>query len=385
VSPLRGFNKKKTKNMNILILNWRDIEHPEAGGAEVHLFEIFGRLVSNNGYKVTLLTTRFKDCQERTVCRGIEVIRLGDNYLFDQQAPSLIKKLLKTRKFDCIIDDVNKLPFYSFRHFPNIPCCVFFHHLFGKTVFKLTNFPMALYVYLKESGYGRNYGKTPGCAVSKSTADELLKQGFDASKLSVIENGIDIEKYCPNDTVTRDDNLLLYVGRLKKYKRVDHILEAMSVLNGEGRAVALAVVGVGDDLPRLKKRAAELGVIDKVNFAGFVDEDQKIDYLRKAAVFVNPSEKEGWGITNIEASACATPVAANDAPGLRDSVVDNETGLLYKTDDVVSLTEALRKLLDDRELRKRMGMSGRLWAEKFSWDASAERVGEWLRKVVRER
>jgi glycosyltransferase involved in cell wall biosynthesis len=371
--------------MNILILNWRDMEHPEAGGAEVHLFEIFGRIAANNGCNVTLLTARFKGCEKHAAIRGIEVLRYGNNYIFDRQAPSLVKKLLKTRRFDCIIDDVNKLPFYSNRRFKGIPCCAFFHHLFGKTVFRLTNFPMALYVYLAERGYGRKYGKTPCCAVSRSTADELLKLGFDARNLSVIENGIDIDKYCPDGAVAREDNLLLYVGRLKRYKRVDRILEAMFALSKEGRAVTLAVVGTGDDLPRLKKRAAELGLADRVNFAGFVDEERKINYLRKSAIFVNPSEKEGWGITNIEASACATPVVANDAPGLRDSVVDNETGLLYRTDDVASLTESLRKLLGDGELRKRMGTRGRRWAEKFSWDASAGRVWEWLRKTVCEK
>ncbi|GBU21583.1 glycosyltransferase [Fibrobacteres bacterium R8-0-B4] len=371
--------------MNILILNWRDIQHPEAGGAEVHLFEIFSRLVSNNGYNVTLLTTRFKNCEKHTMHRGIEILRYGNNYTFNRQSPSFIKKILKDKQFDCIIDDVNKLPFYSNKRFPNIPCCAFFHHLFGRTVFQLTNFPMALYVYLTEKKYGRNYGKIPCCAVSKSTADELLKQGVDAGNLTIIENGIDIDKYCPDESVIREDDLLLYVGRVKKYKRVDHILYAMDALRKSGRTLRLAVVGAGDDLPRLKRLAAELNIADRVDFAGFVDEDKKIEYLRKSALFVNPSEKEGWGITNIEASACAAPVLANDAPGLRDSVVDNETGLLYKTDDVASLTESLKKLLDDGELRKRMGVSGRRWAERFSWDASAGRVGEWLRKIVCER
>jgi len=373
--------------MNILILNWRDIQHPEAGGAEVHLFEIFSRLAADNGDNVTLLTTRFKGCEERTVCRGIEILRYGNNYLFNRQAPSFIKKLLKdkNRRFDCIIDDVNKLPFYSNRRFPNIPCCVFFHHLFGKTVFQLTNFPMALYVYLTERRYGRNYGKTHCCAVSRSTADELLKQGFDERKLSIIENGIDVDRYCPDESVKRDDDLLLYVGRVKKYKRVDYILSAMSILRKSGRTLRLAVVGTGDDLPRLKKLAADLGLADKIDFAGFVDESKKIEYLRRSVLFVNASEKEGWGITNIEASACALPVVANNAPGLRDSVVDNETGLLYKENDVASLTESLKRLLDDAELRKQMGERGRRWAEKFSWDASAGRVGEWLRKIVCEK
>jgi glycosyltransferase involved in cell wall biosynthesis len=371
--------------MNILILNWRDIEHPEAGGAEVHLFEIFSRLVNSCGHSVTLLTTRFKGCEKRTVIRGMEVLRLGNNYLFNWQAPLIVKKLIETKRYDCVIDDVNKLPFYSNLRFPSIPCGVFFHHLFGKTVFSLTNPPMALYVYLMERASARLYNGTPCCAVSASTAEELVKRGFDRRNLSIIENGIDVDRYCPDESAGREDDLLLYVGRVKKYKRIDHILLAMSILERTGRALRLAVVGAGDDLPRLKKLAAELGLAGRVDFAGFVDEGRKIEYLRRAAVFVNASEKEGWGITNIEASACATPVVANDAPGLRDSVVDNETGLLCKWNDAASLAGALEKLLDNGELRKRIGARGRIWAQKFSWDASAGRVGEWLQKITQKK
>jgi glycosyltransferase involved in cell wall biosynthesis len=360
------------------------MEHPEAGGAEVHFFELFGRL-ADKGYNVTLLTTRFKGCEERTVYRGVEVLRRGNNFIFNRQTPSIIKKLLKTKQYDCIIDDVNKLPFNSNRHFPSIPCGAFFHHLFGKTVFGLTNWPMAMYVYLMEKKYARMYGKIQCCTVSPSTASELVKMGFDERNLSIIENGIDTSLYCPDDSVTREDDLLLYVGRLKRYKRVDNIIEAMSLLDKKGCLTRFAVVGTGDDLPRLKKRAKALGIEDRVEFVGFVDENKKIEFLRKAAIFVNPSEKEGWGITNIEASACGTPVVANDAPGLCDSVVDNETGLLYRENDVLALSESIKKMLDDRELRKNFAERGRLWALKFSWDASALKVEEWLKKIVHEK
>jgi glycosyltransferase involved in cell wall biosynthesis len=370
--------------MNILALNWRDMEHPEAGGAEVHFFEIFSRLVEK-GYDVTLLTTRFKGCSERAVCRGVEVLRLGSNVLFNWQAPFLIKKLLRERRFDCIIDDVNKLPFYSNRWFPRIPCGALFHHLFGGTVFSIAGPLTGAYVYITEKFYARAYGNVLCCAVSPSTAAELVKQGLDRERLTVIENGIDTERYCPDESVKREEDLLLYVGRLKKYKRVDDILEAMSILEKNGRAVRLAVVGTGDDLPRLKKRSLKLGLNDRVEFAGFVNENKKIEYIRRAAIFVNPSEKEGWGITNIEAAACRTPVVANNAPGLCDSVVDNETGLLYDKNDARSLASSIRKLLDDGRLRERFGINGRAWAEKFSWDASARRVEDWLRKIVPEK
>jgi glycosyltransferase involved in cell wall biosynthesis len=156
----------------------------------------------------------------------------------------------------------------------------------------------------------------------------------------------------------------------------------MKILEDKGRKVRLAVVGAGDDMPRLKRRSLQLGLEDRVEFAGFVNENKKIEYMRRAAVFVNPSEKEGWGITNVEAAACGTPVVANNAPGLCDSVVDNETGLLYDENDVRSLALSIQKLLDDGRLRERFGINGRAWAEKFSWDASARRVEDWLLKIV---
>ncbi|MCL2218381.1 MAG: glycosyltransferase family 4 protein [Chitinispirillia bacterium] len=371
--------------MNILALNWRDMEHPEAGGAEVHFTETFSRLV-DKGHNVTLLTTRFKGCRPDTICRGIEVLRHGSNFTFNWEAPFIIKKALKAKKYDCIIDDVNKLPFYSNVWFKSIPCAVFYHHLFGKTVFGLTNPPMALYVYLMERVSPRIYSKTACCAVSTSTAEELVRHGMDKSGLTVIENGIDINRYCLDKSIQRDDDLLVFVGRLKKYKRVDAILEAMSIIeNNSGRKLKLSVIGTGDDLLRLKKRAGGLGLEGRVDFVGFVDEDKKIELLRKAAIFVNPSEKEGWGITNIEAAACGVPVVANDAPGLRDSVVDSETGFLYANNDVQALASSIQKLLDDGRLKERLGINGRAWAEKFSWDASAKRIEEWLLKIVSEK
>jgi glycosyltransferase involved in cell wall biosynthesis len=368
--------------MNILVLNWRDIEHPEAGGAEVHFFEIFGRLVGK-GYGVTLLTTRFKNSAKRTTCRGINVLRYGSNYIFNWEAPFIVKRLLKTERYDCVIDDVNKLPFYTNRWLPEVKCGAFFHHLFGRTVFGLAFPPMALYVYVMEKLYGWMYRNVQCCAVSPSTAVELEKQGIGKRNLSIIENGIDVSRYCPDNSVVREDDLLVYVGRLKKYKRVDYILEAMRSIEKKGQKLRLAVIGSGDDLTRLRKRSNELGLADRVDFMGFVDEDKKIELLRKAVVFVNPSEKEGWGITNIEASACGTPVLANNAPGLRDSVIDNETGLLYRENDVASLAESLERLLGDKEVRERIGERGSLWAQKFSWDASARKVEEWLLKIVR--
>jgi glycosyltransferase involved in cell wall biosynthesis len=149
-----------------------------------------------------------------------------------------------------------------------------------------------------------------------------------------------------------------------------------------GKRVRLAIAGTGDHEQNLVAYARELGVTQQVRFLGFVDEATKIDLYRRAAVFVNPSIKEGWGITNIEAGACGTAVVANNAPGLRDSVRNNETGLLYKENDCDDLVRCLVAVLDDQALRTRFEAGGRAHALGFSWDESARRMEAWVKEAV---
>jgi glycosyltransferase involved in cell wall biosynthesis len=103
--------------------------------------------------------------------------------------------------------------------------------------------------------------------------------------------------------------------------------------------------------------------------------------LQRATLFVNPSHKEGWGITNIEANACGTAVVANDAPGLRDSVLHGKTGLIYKSNDRDDLSRCIDDLLKDPARRESLEREGREWALSFSWDSSAAKVEEWLDQV----
>lgn len=367
--------------MDILIINWRDIEHPEGGGAEIHLHEIFSRLV-RKGHAVTLLTTAFPGAEREKDIGGIRVLRWGHTFTFNWEAPLLVRRLLADGQVDCIVDDVNKIPFFSPRWFPSAPTCAFFHHLFGKTVFELTNLPCALYVLMLERLSGWGYRNVPCCTVSKSTADDLAAHGFDRERIVVIENSVDTDRYSPVPAVAKEPGLLLYAGRLKSYKNVELLLDALASLLSRGRDLRLVVSGTGDHEPALKARAERLGLRERVRFMGYTEEERQIDLYRRATLFVNTSLKEGWGITNIEAGACGTAVVANDAPGLRDSVVDGETGLLYRENDRAHLEECIERLLDDESLRGRLESGGRTWALRFSWDRSAERVEEWLSKAV---
>ena len=360
--------------MNILVLNWRDSKHPQAGGAEVHFHEIFKRFVKN-GHRVFLLATRWPGSSKEDEQDGITVYRWGHTYLFNWEAPFLVKKVLGRHLIDCIIDDVNKLPFFSPQWFPKRKCGVIFHHLFGATVFELTAYPLARYVQCMERLSAKAYRNTPCCTVSQSTAGELIERGFPKDGIRIIPNSVDTDLYSPDSSVAKEPDLLVYTGRLKKYKNIEIVLDAVRRLSRNGKRLRLAIAGAGDHEKNLTTYSRALGVDGQIQFLGFVDEAIKIDLYRRAVAFVNPSLKEGWGITSIEAGACGTAVIANDAPGLRDSVRNNETGLLYKENDCNDLVRCLEIVIGDKALRENFERAGRLHAQMYSWDQSARTMG----------
>jgi glycosyltransferase involved in cell wall biosynthesis len=368
--------------MNLLVLNWRDMKHPEAGGAEVHFQEIFKRLVQKD-HSVTLLTTRFRGSEREDRQDDIRVLRWGHTYTFNWEAPLLIRRLLREQQFDCVIDDVNKIPFFTPRWFTKRSVCAFYHHLFGRTVFDLAPYPLALYVRFLERRSAWGYRDVPCCTVSKSTKADLVAHGFRADNIKIIENSVDTDRYVPPPTRDlKDAATLVFAGRLKRYKNVALAIEALAALKQKHPSIRLVVAGAGDDVEHLKSRARELNVDDRVEFAGFISEEEKIKLMQRATVFVNPSHKEGWGITNIEANACGTAVVANDAPGLRDSVRHEQTGLLYKENDKDDFIRSIELLLDDPEKREAYETQGRQWALSFSWDSSAQKVEEWLTQII---
>ena len=138
------------------------------------------------------------------------------------------------------------------------------------------------------------------------------------------------------------------------------------------------IVGAGDYMENLKAQVSSLELDNSVEFTGFVSKERKLEILRKSHVAVLPSLKEGWGLTNIEANAVGTTVVAADSPGLRDSVSDNVSGLLYKYGDIEEMTDKLMMILQDDSLRKNLEAGALKWSAKFDWDISAKQFEKLL-------
>lgn len=368
--------------MNILVVNWQDRRNPQGGGAETHLHEIFGRL-AERGHDVTLLVSGWPGSASRERVDGMEVHRAGGRYTFTLAAPVYYRKRLKDCAFDIMVEDLNKVPLFS-PWWATHRLALLAHHLFGVTAFQEASVPVATATWLLERPLGRVYRAVPTMAVSRSTARDLGERGLPESEIAVIPNGVDIERYGPGDPATRfEAPTLLYLGRLKRYKRVDLPIRAVAALRAEGRGLRLVIAGTGDHADALRDLAHELDVSDAVEFRGYVSEEEKLELFRRAWIHVLTSPKEGWGITNLEAAASATPTIASDSPGLRDSVVDGQTGFLVPHDDVVALTDRIRALLDDPSLREQLGANALRFAQRFTWDRAADDTEAFLAEAAR--
>lgn len=363
--------------MKILVVNWLDRENPQAGGAEVHLHEIFGRLASR-GHEVTLLCSGWPDSASRCELDGIEVHRVGGRYSFSLVAPWYFRRHLQALEYDVIVEDLNKVPVFA-PLWSTVPVILIVHHLFGSTAFQEASFPVAAATWLLELPVPRVFRDLPVVVVSDSTRLDLVARGMDPERIVVIPNGVDLERLTPEPNGERSESpTLLYLGRLKKYKRIDLIILALAELRDRGVACRLIVAGKGDHRGALERQCQELGLSDRIVFPGFVSEEEKLGLLRSSWLHVLTSPKEGWGIIIIEAAACGTPSVASDSPGLRDSVIDGETGVLVPHGASRRLADELQRLLNDQRAREAMGREARLFAEGFGWDESADAMEAML-------
>ncbi len=311
---------------------------------------------------------------------GIRILRRGHWFAANLALRAAYKRELRGEHFDVVIEDINKLPFFAPR-WANAPVLAVVPNLFGTTVFAETGPLEAAYVLLHEALIPRVYRATPFLAISESTRDDLVRRGIAAAHVSVVHCGLDHERFRPS-APKADRPTVVFLGRLRKYKGVDVLLDAFAEVRRKLPDVRLDIVGNGPHRRSLETRARRLGLGDAVTFGGYVSAQEKVARLSAAHVSVCPSPKEGWGLTVIESNACGTAVIASRSPGLVDSVRDGESGILVPHGDVKSLADAMLRVLGDPELRARLESQGLAWARTFTWDRCADEAYAVLERFL---
>ena len=369
---------------HLLAVNFRDPGHPEAGGAELHLEEILVEAV-RQGLRVTWLAAGFPGGIPDTEHRGIHVMRRGTWWSFNLVVPDVLRREFSSPPPDLVIEDINKAPCLT-PLWSAAPVAAIVPHLFGATAFREATLPVALYVVALEALIPGVYRGSRFLAISESTRDDLVRRGVPASRIAVVHCGLDHAAYHPDPAMGRSPQpTLVFVGRLRRYKGLDWVLRAMPRVLARRPETRLLVIGDGPHRAALERAARRLGIVHAVEFLGFLPRAEKVRHLQRAWALVQPSPKEGWGLTVVEAGACGTAVVAADSPGLRDSVRDGRTGLLVPFDDDPRLSEALLRVLDDPALRESLGAAGIEWAARFTWPDCARRSLDALLAAARDR
>jgi glycosyltransferase involved in cell wall biosynthesis len=354
--------------VRFLAVNWRDIADPLGGGAELHLHEILRRAVTA-GHEVDLVVAAYPGAAARDEIDGVHVHRRGHWLVANWVLPWVVRRLLHRHRYDLVIDDINKIPFYAPLYSGTVPVVAVVPHLFGATVFRETNPLFAAYVWAAERAIPLVYRDVDFLAISPSTRDDLAGRGVAADRIHVIYCGLDQTRFALAEPPPRSSEPLLVTwSRLRRYKSIDVVLRAFQQVRQQLPDARLVVVGRGPDENRLRRLAQRLDLGASVEFSGYLAHADLVSLLHRAHVFLNPSPKEGWGLTVVEANQCGLPVVASDRPGLRDSVRPGQTGLLVPYGDVDAFAAAALRLLREPALWERLHAGARRWAGGFSWE-----------------
>lgn len=336
------------------------------GGAEVFVTE-FCRRMRLAALEAELFCPAGRPLVGYAASRGITCVGWKTRGKLDPLTVVRLAKLVRRGRFDVVhthLSTASLLGAIAAR-LSGVPSVAHVHGLNTATCFRLS---------------------TRVIAVSSAVRDHLCAQGLGEGKISVVHNGVDTESFRPIPSadakrslgLDTDGVMLGVFGRLSEEKGQRVALEAMFLLTVDRLDARLTIVGQGPDLDSLRVSARALGIEDRVEFVGFLDDVR--GWMSACDVVVAPSLREGLGLAAIEAMALERPVVASSAGGLKEVVEDGTTGFLVAPNDPRALADRLSLLIDRPDLRDRMGRLGRLRVlEHFEIEKQMGKVIEHLR------
>src|SRR3954468_11667349 len=347
---------------HILLLTDRDWTHPQGGGTGANLF---GQVAFwlEWGYRVTVVAGTYEGAEPVSrPAPGLELHHMGSRVTVFPRAAWGVRRGLAADA-DVVLEGVNGINFL-----PPLWCrkrrVTLVHHIHREHYVTELGRKGAVAALAAETlPLKLLYGGAPFLTISESAKRDLVELGVAPEDIHVGYLGV--VPFPPVSAERSATPRLLYLGRLKRYKRIELLLD---VLEGVPGAV-LDIAGEGDHRPALEEAIASRGLGDRVVLHGHVSEEEKADLYTRAWVNLTASSAEGWCLTVMEAATCGTPSAALRIGGLPESIVDGTTGLL--ADDGPALTAAVQRLVADDALRTRMGEAARSRGAGFTWERTA--------------
>lgn len=343
--------------------------YPYRGGIEHRIHHVSKRLAQK--HDVTVLTSQLPDASRTEEIDGYHVVRLPSKYtnIYNPpyvKTPGLIEEL---DRLDADIVDFHYRwsPSYNkaARKYSGKKAFTF-HNTFGEGV-GITRLPSLINDQLWKP---RLKGFNRIICVSEFVRADLESRGMDPGKLVAVPNGIENP---PFDPAYKEEDFILFVGRLVNTKGLKHLVQAMPDIG-----TRLIICGGGPEETRLRKQIAKLHLQDKVEMAGKVSEERKVQLMSSCKLFVMPSIFESYGIAVAEAMSYGKAIVATNVGGLPEVVCD--AGHLCRSRDSKDLSEKINSLLNDDILRDECAHKASKHACGYSWDHIAELMErEYLR------
>ncbi len=407
--------------MRILWFTWKDLKHPEKGGAELVTAEITKRLVQD-GHQVKIITAGYPASQKSIkftpsndsgskvkgqkfdTQNGAEVIRVGNKFTVYWQAYRYYKKNLRDWP-NIVIEEVNTVPFFTrFYSKKGAKHYLFFHQLAREIWFYqmpwfigwIGYLAEALYLRLlshplrkggqslslplvaeSEVGKDENFGgflsksdSPQVITISNSTKQDLMKYGFKKENISIISEGVHIEPVEDLAKIKKYDKpTMLSLGAVRKMKRTIHQLKAFEIAKKEIPDLQFKISGLIND----KYGEKFLKLIEKspykkdIEFMGRVSDEKKEELMQRSHLITVTSLKEGWGLIVTEANSQGTPAVVYDVDGLRDAVKHDETGLVCQPSPA-NLAKSIAQLLQDKEKYDKLRTNAWKWSKEITFE-----------------
>ena len=384
---------RREVGMRFLMLNWMDPENPLAGGAERVSSEYMAALV-RRGHEVFWFANAFPGCEPETVFRGIRVVRGGRFGASISRARrsgawpppaygavSLIFRAWRWMRrqpaaFDLLIEQHHGLPWYApWWAGTRVVACV--HEVLGPIWDVYYPWPVAGIGRWLEGWNLRRYRNVPFWAVSRSTEAALRRCGI--RDVTHVQNGVGARAVDPLPEKRLAEPLrLAVVSWLKPTKRIDHAIDAVDVLRRQGVDARLAIVGGGQAEASLRARVSQLQLGGAVSFLGRLSEQEKDRVLESSDLLLHTSIREGWGLSVMEANCLGAPAVVYPVPGLVDSTLHEETGIVVRCETPEALAAGVRRMLEDAALYE--SCRRRAWRRgaALHWDRVTPAACDWL-------
>ncbi len=299
------------RDLRILILNWRDVSHPNAGGAELYTDSVARHWISE-GHHVTLFCAEIAGRPHSEVVDGLHIIRRGSRYSVYREARNYYRNE-GSGLYDLVVDEINTRPFLSPKWVDDVPVVGLAYQVCRELWYLQMPFPLSwVGHHILEPKWLKSYHSTKVVTISESSRESLVAYGM--TDVHVVPVGVTIE--VPTEPLPRETRpTVVFIGRLESHKRPHDAIRAFSMLHEQDPRAVMWIIGSGPMEAQLRKSSPP-----GVQFLGGISHAEKFERLQRAHVLVATSVREGWGLVVSEAAALGTPAIAYDVAGLRDSV-----------------------------------------------------------------